>query len=93
MALDDRPPEHAAKAAEDLVAEIGRHPLDRVGTERAGRRHRMGDLPPHRERVGVEERLHHARRRRSDDRRDVETWSIGHLVVELSGNRGIERRQ
>src|SRR6266550_2727005 len=44
--LHDGPSEDAAKAPEDLVPEIGRHPLDRIRTKRARGRHRTRDLPP-----------------------------------------------
>ena len=57
LELHDGAAEDAAEPAEHLVAEVGRRPLDRVGPERARRRHGVRDLPPGAERVGVEERL------------------------------------
>src|SRR5438128_2658085 len=38
MTLDDRPSKDAAQTAEDVIAEVGRRPLDHVRAERAGYR-------------------------------------------------------
>ena len=58
--LHDGAPEHAAEPAEDVVAEIGRRPLDRVGAEQRGVVTECADLPPRVQRIGVEERFHDA---------------------------------
>ena len=80
LELHDRPAEYAAQAPEHLVAEVGRLPLDRVRTEHPRRGDRVRDLPPGVERVGIEERLQHAPRRRRDDRGHVETRERGYRV-------------
>src|SRR5580765_9087941 len=76
LTFHDRAPEDAAEAAEDVVVEIGRWPLNRVDAERPRRRHRMRRLPPGVKRLVVEERFHDPAGRRGDHRGHVELgWS------------------
>src|SRR6266508_1097248 len=84
--LHHRAAEHPAEPAEDLVAILGRCPLDRIGPERPRRRDRARDLPPRVQRRGVEEGFQHPPRRRGDDDGDVEAGWSGHgtTVVRLS---------
>src|SRR5262249_46304336 len=70
--LHDAAAEDAAEATEEIVGVDGRRPLDRVDSHRPRRRHRARGLPPRGQRLRIEERGEHARRRRADEKRMLE---------------------
>ena len=79
-----RSAKHAAEPAENLVAEIGGPPFNRVRSERARRRDRSDDLPPRAQRGRIEERLEDDVGRRLDQHRDVQL-RLGGRVAFLHG--------
>ena len=65
---------------EHLVAIVGRPPFDGIRTEHARRGDRARHAPPGAERVGIEERAHHERRRRGDADRQVQAGCGLHVL-------------